>query len=53
MPEWYAWLSQLNAALSKPLTAWSQKMLTDRALPREAGRKGLCNDGSRVESPPS
>jgi cytochrome c biogenesis protein CcdA len=26
MLEWYAWLSQLNAALSEPLTAWSQRL---------------------------
>ena len=26
MLEWYAWLSQLNAALSEPLTAWSERL---------------------------
>jgi cytochrome c-type biogenesis protein len=26
MLEWYAWLSQLNAALSEPLTAWSHRL---------------------------
>jgi cytochrome c-type biogenesis protein len=26
MLEWYAWLSQLNAALNEPLTAWSERL---------------------------
>jgi cytochrome c biogenesis protein CcdA len=26
MLEWYAWLSQLNAAVSEPLTAWSERL---------------------------
>jgi cytochrome c-type biogenesis protein len=26
MLEWYAWLSQLNAALSEPLTTWSERL---------------------------
>src|SRR5919106_3571360 len=26
MLEWYAWLGQLNAALSEPLTTWSQRL---------------------------
>ena len=26
MLEWYAWLSQLNAAVSEPVTAWSERL---------------------------
>jgi cytochrome c-type biogenesis protein len=26
MLEWYAWLSQLNAGMSEPLTAWSERL---------------------------
>ena len=26
MLEWYVWLSQLNVALSEPLTTWSERL---------------------------